>query len=80
MCVVDNEDDEREIFPFPGTKLKSDVWILQKSSQSADGTKLKLCQEPFANSAGERTQIKAHGLYALSSLGRSLGKRYTRYH
>ena len=42
--------------------------ILQKSSQSADGTKLKLCQEPFANSAGERTQIKAHGLYALSSL------------
>ena len=54
--------------------------ILQKSSQSADGTKLKLCQEPFANSAGERTQIKAHRLYALSSLVRSLGKPYTRYH
>ena len=42
--------------------------ILQKSSQSADGTKLKLCQEPFANSADERTQIKALRLYALSSL------------
>ena len=53
--------------------------ILQKSSQSADGTKLKLCQEPFANSAGERTQINAHRLYALSSLVRSLGKPYTRY-
>ena len=26
VCVVDNEDDEREILPFPGTKLKSDVW------------------------------------------------------
>ena len=26
MCVVDNEDDEREILPVPGTKLKSDVW------------------------------------------------------
>ena len=54
--------------------------ILQKSSQSADSTKLKLCQEPFANSAGKRTQIKALRLYALSSLVRSLGKPYTRYH
>ena len=69
---------------FPGTKSKSGdmkiLRILQISSQSADGTKLKLCQEPFANSAGERTPIKAYQLYALLSLVRSLGKRYTRYH
>ena len=62
QCVADNEDDEREILPYPGTKSKSGdmeiLWFLQISSQSADGTKLKLCQEPFANSAGERTPIK----------------------
>ena len=51
--------------------------ILHISSQSADGTKLKLCQESFANSAGERTPIKAYRLYALLSLVRSLGKPYT---
>ena len=82
--VADNEDDEREILPYPGTKSKSGdmeiLRILQISSKSADGTKLKLCQEPFANSAGERTQIKAYRFYALLSLVRSLGKRYTRYH
>ena len=64
QCVADNEDDEREILPYPGTKSKSGdmeiLRILQKSSQSADGTKLKLCQEQFANSAGERTPIKAY--------------------
>ena len=84
QCVADNEDDEREILPYPGTKSKSGdmeiLWILQISSQSADGTKLKLCQEPFANSADERTPIKAYRLYDLLSLVRSLGKRYTRYH
>ena len=88
QCVADNEDDEREILPYPGTKSKSGdmeiLRILQISSQSADGTKLKLCQESFAlyfaNSAGERTPIKAYRLYALLSLVRSLGKRYTRYH
>ena len=49
LCVTDNEDDEREILPYPGTKSKSGdmeiLWILQISSRSADGTKLKLCQE-----------------------------------
>ena len=88
QCVADNEDDEREILPYPGTESKSGdmeiLRILQISSQSADGTKLKLCQDPFANSAGERTPIKAHRLYsyALLSSVRSLGKpyMYTRYH
>ena len=84
QCVADNEDHEREILPYPGSKSKSGdmeiLRILHISSQSADGTKLKLCQEPFANSAGERTPIKAYRLYALLSLVRRLGKRYTRYH
>ena len=68
QCVADNEDDEREILPYPSTKSKSGdmeiLRILQISSQSADGTKLKLCQEPFANSAGKRTPIKTYRLYA----------------
>ena len=37
--------------------------------------KTSTCQEPFANSAGERTPYQ---LYALSSLVRSLGKRFSR--
>ena len=85
QCVADNEDDEREILLYPGTKSKSGdmeiLRILQISSQSDDGTKLKLCQEPFANSSSERTPIKHidSTVYALLSLVRSLGKRYTRY-
>ena len=43
QCVADNEDDEREILPYPGTKSKSGdmeiLRILQIISQSADGTK-----------------------------------------
>ena len=72
QCVADNEDDEREILPYPGTKSKSGdmeiLRILQISSQSADGTKLKLCQEPFANSAGERIRTPIKGISTLRSV------------
>ena len=48
--------------------------ILQKSGRSADDTKLKLCQEPFANLAGERCANKAISTLRSVVLGKKFGK------
>ena len=58
--VADNEDDQREILPYPGTKSKSEVWkyfgfyrkaVGPPTRQNLDMSRAvcKLCRRTYAN-------------------------------
>ena len=86
MCVADNKDDEREILPYPGTKSKPEVWkyfgFYRKAAAplTTQNLHLNFVKSCLQTLQANVTPIKPYRLYALSSLVRSLEKRYTRYH